>query len=75
VDYAPVKIGAKAVILPVRSVSILKAHTTAPPAGMHMAIYKGPPKTFLNETAFENYRQFRGEMRMITDQDAGTSKR
>jgi len=74
VDYAPVKIGAKAVILPVRSVSILRAHTTAPPAGMRMAVYKGPAKTFLNETAFENYRQFRGEMRMITDQDAGASK-
>jgi len=74
VEYAPVEIGAKTVILPVRSVSILKAHTTAPPAGMHMAAYKGPAKTFLNETSFENYRQFRGEMRMITDQDANPSK-
>lgn len=69
-EYAPVQIGAKTVILPVRSVSILQAHTSAPPPGMHMAIYNGAAKTFLNGTAFENYRQYRGEMRMVSDGSA-----
>ncbi|HKF50032.1 MAG TPA: hypothetical protein VKB38_21895 [Terracidiphilus sp.] len=67
VEYAPVLVGSKTVVLPVRSASILRAHTTAPPEGMHMAVFKGPAKTFLNDVAFENYREFRGEMRIVSD--------
>lgn len=74
VEYAPVLIGAKTVVLPVKSVSILKAHTTAPPAGMHMAGFKGQPKTFLNDVAFENYHQFCGEMRIVSDGTTGPGK-
>ena len=65
VEYAPMQVGEKTVVLPVKSVSILKAHTNSPPEGMHMAIFNGPAKTFLNDVAFENYHQFRGEMRMV----------
>jgi hypothetical protein len=71
VEYAPLQVGEKMVVLPVKSVSILKAHTTAPPSGMHMAVFKGPAKTFLNDVVFENYHQYRGEMRMVSD-DSGT---
>lgn len=67
VEYAPVQVGEKTVVLPVKSVSILRAHTTAPPEGMHMATFKGPAKTFLNDVIFQNYHQFRGEMRMVDD--------
>jgi hypothetical protein len=74
VEYAPVQVGEKTVVLPVKSVSILKAHTTAPPEGMHMAIFKGPAKTFLNDVVFENYHQFRGEVRMVDD-GAGSANR
>ncbi len=73
VEYEPVLIGANAVVVPARSVSILRAHTTAPPAGMHMASFKGPAKTFLNEVEFRDYHQFRGEMRILTGDSAGTS--
>ena len=67
VEYQSMQVGDKTVVLPVKSVSILKAHTTAPPEGMHMAIFKGQAKTFLNDVAFENYHQFRGEMRIVSD--------
>ncbi|HEY2860557.1 MAG TPA: hypothetical protein VGJ21_19210 [Terracidiphilus sp.] len=67
VEYAPVEVGQKTLVLPIKSVSILKAHTAAPPDGMHMAIFKGPAKTFLNDVVFENYHQYRGEMRMVSD--------
>jgi hypothetical protein len=65
VEYAPVQVGEKMVVLPVKSVSILKAHTTGPPQGMHMAIFTGRPKTFLNDVEFQNYHQYRGEMRIV----------
>lgn len=73
VDYAPTHIGSKTVVLPVRSVSILKAHTEPPPPGMHMAAFKGQPKTFLNEVRFRDYHEFRGEMRMLTEDEARQS--
>lgn len=70
VQYEPVQVGGKMVVLPVKSVSILKAHTNAPPQGMHMAVFKGPAKTFLNDVTFGNYHQYRGEMRMVSDSAA-----
>lgn len=67
VEYAPTQIRSKSVVLPVKSVSMLKAHTEPPPPGMHTAEFKGHPKTFLNEVEFKDYHEFRGEMRLVTD--------
>ena len=67
VEYAPVEIGGKTYICPVKSVSILKAHTALPPKGMQSAAsYKGPAKTFLNDVAFGQYRRFGSETRILT---------
>jgi hypothetical protein len=67
VEYAPVSIGGKSVICPQRSVSLLTAHTTQPPKGMHsLALYKGPTKTYLNDVEFGSYRRFGSETRMLT---------
>jgi hypothetical protein len=67
VEYAPVEIAGKTYTCPVKSVSILKAHSEQPSMGMHMASsYKGPGKTFLNEVAFGQYRRFGSETRILT---------
>jgi len=67
VEYAPVEIGGKTYICPVKSVSILKAHTEVPTIGMQMASsYAGPAKTFLNDAAFGQYRRFGSETRILT---------
>ena len=67
VEYGPVEIGGKTYTCPVKSVSSLKAHTTEPQMGMHLASsYKGPPKTFLNDVAFGQYRRFGSETRILT---------
>ena len=52
---------------------MLMAHTSAPPAGMHMASDRGPAKTFLNDVEFGNYHQFRGEMRILTEENGGSA--
>lgn len=70
VEYAPVAIGTKTVILPVKSVSLLQAHTVHPRNGMRAATYSGTPKTFLNDTVFADYHQFRGEARILTGENA-----
>ena len=70
VEYAPQQIGLKTVILPVRSVSLLEAHTTRPRDGMTSPTYTGKPKTFLNDTVFKDYREFRGEARILTGENA-----
>jgi len=67
VEYGPVEIGGKTYTCPVKSVSILKAHTALPPKGMRMASsYEGPAKTFLNDVAFGQYRRFGTETRILT---------
>jgi hypothetical protein len=67
VEYGPVGIAGKTYICPAKSISIIKAHVDAPPPGLHMAsIYKGPPKTFLNDVAFGQYRRFGSETRILT---------
>jgi hypothetical protein len=66
VEYAPVRISSRDVILPARGISLLQAHTARPHDGMHMAVYSGMPKTFLNDTVFGQYREFRGEARILT---------
>lgn len=65
VEYGPAQIAGKTVILPLRSIALLGAHATPPAEGMHLASDLGPVKTYLNETLFEDYHQFRGEMRIL----------
>ncbi len=65
VEYGSVQIAGKAVILPTRSIALLCAHATPPAQGMHLASDLGPLKTYLNDTVFEDYHQFRGEMRIL----------
>jgi VWFA-related protein len=66
VEYGAVEIGGGSYICPLRSVSVLLAHTTQPPLGMQATkIYKGPVKTFLNDAVFEQYRRFGSETRIL----------
>lgn len=65
VEYSPIQVGNKTVTLPARSVSLLQAHTAHPFNGMTSPTYTGPPKTFLNDTVFSGYHEFRGEMRIL----------
>lgn len=65
VEYGPVQIAEKAVILPTRSIALLSAHATPPSQGMHLASDLGPLKIYLNDTVFEDYHQFRGELRIL----------
>ncbi|MGA9670424.1 MAG: hypothetical protein WBQ94_14520 [Terracidiphilus sp.] len=70
VEYGAVDIGGKSYTCPLRGVSVLLAHTTQPALGTHAAeSYRGPAKTFLNDAAFEQYRRFGSETRIL----AGTS--
>lgn len=66
VEYGAVEIGEKSFICPLRSVSVLLAHATQPPLGIHPpASYRGPTKTFLNDVVFEKYRRFGSEARIL----------
>ena len=72
VEYGPVVISGKTVTVPTRSVSLLGAHTSPSLHGMQMSSEKmGPVKTYLNDTKFENYHQFRGDVRMVDDGVSG----
>jgi hypothetical protein len=66
VEYGQVEIAGRSIILPQKSVSLLQAHTAPPRSAMHMAIYSDMPKTFLNDTVFTDYHQFRAETRILT---------
>jgi len=65
VEYGPVEIGGKQFICPLKSVSVLLAHTVQPRPGMHIATFEGTPKTFLNHVDFVHYRHFGTELRML----------
>jgi len=66
VEYGAVDIGGESFICPLRSVSLLSAHTSQPTLGMHpVEIYKGPVKIFLNDAVFERYRRFGSETRIM----------
>jgi hypothetical protein len=67
VEYSPVEIAGKSYICPVRSVSILAAHTAQQTGAHSMSNYKGAAKTFMNDVAFSQYRRFGTESRILTD--------
>jgi len=66
VEYGQVEIGGKNYICPVKSVSILLAHTTQNQGAYSRSNYKGPAKTFLNDVVFDQYRRFGSETRILT---------
>lgn len=65
VEYAPTDIAGRTFICPVRSVSILQAHTAVQSGAFSRTDYKGPAKTFLNDVSFSNYRRFGSEMKIV----------
>lgn len=65
VEYGPVEIAGKSYICPVKSVSVLQAHTTQNKGAFAMSNYKGNVKTYLNDVVFDQYRRFGSEMRIV----------
>jgi VWFA-related protein len=66
VEYGAVDIGGESYICPLRSVSVLLAHTSPTSLGTHpVEGYKGPTKTFLNDAVFERYRRFGSEAHIV----------
>lgn len=65
VDYAATDIGGRSYICPVRSVSILRAHTAEQGGEFAGSNYKGPVKTFLNDVSFSNYRRFGSKTKVL----------
>lgn len=67
VEYSPVVIAGKSYICPVRSISILMAHTAQQSNAYSRSNYKGAEKTYLNDVAFSQYRRFGTESRILSD--------
>lgn len=65
VEYAATDIGGRSYICPVKSVSMLQAHTAQQSGAFSRSDYKGPAKTFLNDVTFSNYRRFGSEMKIL----------
>jgi hypothetical protein len=66
IEYAATAIGGRSYICPVRSVSMLRAHTVQQSGAIARSNYKGPAKTFLNDVTFSNYRRFGSETKILT---------
>lgn len=65
IEYATTDVGGRSYICPVRSISMLQAHTAQQTGAFSRADYKGPAKTFLNEVRFSQYRRFGSEMKIL----------
>lgn len=65
IEYAATEIGGRSYICPVRSVSMLRAHT-APQSGA-ISGSNVPVKTFLNDVRFSGYRRFGSETKVLTN--------
>lgn len=65
VEYGPTEIGGRTYICPLKSISIIMAHTTQQGDAQTRSNYKGPVKTFLNDVAFGPYRRFGSEVRIV----------
>jgi hypothetical protein len=66
VEYAATEIGGHTYICPIRSVSMLRAHTAQQSGAFSRSNYKGAAKTFLNEVTFSNYRRFGSKAKILT---------
>jgi hypothetical protein len=67
VEYSPVEIAGKSYVCPVRSISVLMAHTAQQTGAYARSNYRGAAKTFLNDVAFSQYRRFGTESRILSD--------
>jgi hypothetical protein len=65
VEYSPKEIAGKKYICPVRSVSVLMAHTGQQSGMYSKEHYKGSAKTYLNDVGFSQYRSFGLESRIL----------
>ncbi len=72
VEYSPIEIAGKTYICPVRSISILAAHTAQQTGATSRSNYRGATKTYLNDVAFSQYRRFGTESRILTGDDLNT---
>ena len=66
IDYGQVSIVGKDYICPIRSVSILRAHTAQQTGMISRSHYKGAAKTFLNDVSYGEFRRFGSETRILT---------
>jgi hypothetical protein len=73
VEYSPMEIAGKKFICPVRSVSVLAAHTAQQTGATSMSKYKGAAKTYLNDVTFSQYRRFGTESRILAGDSADPS--
>jgi hypothetical protein len=71
VEYAATDIGGRSYICPVRSVSMLRAHTAQQGGAVAGSNYKGPAKSFLNDVRFSNFRRFGSETKVLTNLPKG----
>jgi VWFA-related protein len=69
VQYGPVAIGGKEYICPRKSVALSVVPLFSPGAASEQR--RGPLQTMLNDVAFEGYRVFRSEMRVLTGSETG----
>jgi hypothetical protein len=67
IEYAATDVGGRSYICPVRSVSMLHAHTAQQSAASSRSNFKGPAKTFLNDVRFSNYRRFGSETKVLSN--------
>ena len=65
VKYGAVEIGGKSFICPVKSVALSLVRSPGTSTAPH-ARRLGPPKTFLNDVAFEKYHRLTSEMRILS---------
>lgn len=65
VEYGPIEIAGKTFIAPLKSVSLLEAHTAQQQGAISRSDYRGDAKTFLNDVVFGQYRRFGSEMRIL----------
>jgi len=74
VEYGPTEIAGKTYVCPVKSVSILMAHTGQQSGMVSKEHYKGSAKTYLNDVAFGQYRRFGSETRILAGDDGDSSQ-
>ena len=65
IEYGSVTIGERSYLCPVKSVSILTAHTAQQVGAISRTNYRGGAKTFLNDVVFGQYRRFGSETRIL----------
>lgn len=68
IEYGSVTIGDRNFICPVKSVSILTAHTAQQVGAISRTNFRGAAKTFLNDVVFGQYRRFGSETRIVAGQ-------